>query len=55
VALLGFPNFTNLEILDQGDDCIFGSARRLDVINITQAAFGLLVSFKGSDVSSEPS
>jgi hypothetical protein len=55
VELLEFPNFKNLEVLDQGDNPIFGSAGRLDVIDVTQAAFGHLISFKRSDVSSEPS
>ena len=44
-----------MEILNHGDDPTIGSAGRLDVIDITQGSFRLLVSFKSSDVSSEPS
>jgi hypothetical protein len=44
-----------MEILNHGDNPTIGSAGSLDVIGITQGSFGLLVSFKSSDVSPEPS
>ena len=39
VALLGFLNSTNLEILNQGDYPTFCSAGRLEVIDITMGSF----------------
>jgi hypothetical protein len=44
-----------MEILNHGHDPTIGSAGRLDVIDITQGSFGLLVNFKISGVFSEPS
>jgi len=35
-----------MEILNHGDDPTIGSAGRLDVTDINQGSFGLLVSFK---------
>jgi len=54
-ALLEFLNSWNLEILNQGNDPSYCSARRLEVIDITLGSFGFLESFKSWEVSSEPS
>jgi len=55
VALLEFLNSRNREILNQGNDPTYCSARRLEVIDITLGSFGYLESFKSWEVSSEPS
>jgi hypothetical protein len=44
VALVEFLKSTNLEILNQGNDPIFCSGCRLEVIDITLGSFGLLQS-----------
>ena len=54
VALLGFLNSMNLEILNQGDYPTFCSARRLEVIDINLGSFWRLDSFKSWEVYSEP-
>jgi hypothetical protein len=41
VALFKFLNFMNLEILNQGNDSTFCSARKLEVIDITLRSFTL--------------
>jgi len=46
VALAEFLNSMNLEILNQGNDPIFCSGHRLEVIDITLGSFGLLRSVK---------
>ena len=51
----GILNSMNLEILSQGNDPIFCSGRRLEVIDFTLGSFGLLGSVKSWEVSSEPS
>jgi hypothetical protein len=48
-----FGSSSNLEILNQGNDPTYCSARRLEVINITLGYFGLLESFKSWEVASE--
>ena len=53
VALLEFLNSSNLEILNQGYDPTYLSARRLEAVGITPESFGLLESFKSWEVSSE--
>jgi len=53
--LLEYPNSSNLEILNQGNGSTYCSAGRLEVFEITLWSFGLLESFKGWEVSSEPS
>jgi hypothetical protein len=55
VALLEYLNSSNLEILNQGNDSTYCSAGRLEVFEITLWFFGLLESFKGWEVASEPS
>lgn len=55
VALLEFLNSWNLEILNQGNEPTYCSARRLEVTDITLGSFGFLESFKSWEVSSEPS
>jgi len=55
VAFLEYPNSLNLEILNQGNGSIYCSAGRLEVFEINLWSFGLLESFKGWEVSSEPS
>jgi len=54
-ALVEFLNSLNLEILDQGNEPIFCSAGRLEVIDIAKGSFGLLESIINWEVSSEPS
>jgi len=54
-ALLEYLNSSNLAILNQGNDSTYCSAGRLEVFEITLWSFGLLESFKGWEVSSEPS
>jgi hypothetical protein len=53
--LLEILNSSNLEILNQGNDSTYCSARRLDVNDIILGSFGLLQNLKGWEVSSEPS
>jgi hypothetical protein len=55
VALLEYLDSSNLEILNQGYDSTFCSAGRLEVFEITLWSFGFIESFKGYEVSSEPS
>ena len=50
-----YLNSSNLAILNQGNDSTYCSAGRLEVFEITLWSFGLLESFKGWEVSSEPS
>jgi hypothetical protein len=54
-ALVEFLNFSNLEILNQGNEPTFCSGGRLEVIDITLGSFGFLESIIGWKVSSEPS
>jgi len=54
VALLEFLNFMNLEILNQGNDSTFCSARRLEVM-IPWGPLDSWKNFKTWEVSSEPS
>ena len=49
-----FPNFSNLEILNQENEHTFCSGCRLQVIDITIGSFGLLESITIWEVSSEP-
>jgi len=44
-ALVEFLNYSNLEILNQGNEPIFCSGSRLQVIDITLGSFQLLKSF----------
>jgi hypothetical protein len=44
-----------MEIRNHGDNPTIGSAGTLEVIDINQGSFGLLVRFKSSDVSPETS
>ena len=54
-ALVEFLNYSNLEILNQGNEPTFCSGSRLQVIDITLGSFGLLESITSWVVSSEPS
>jgi hypothetical protein len=53
-ALVEFLNYSNLEILNQGNEPTFCSGCRLEVIDITLGSFGLLESITSWEVSSEP-
>jgi hypothetical protein len=50
-----FLNTTNLEILNRGNEPIFCSGGRSEVIDITLGSLRLLESIIGCKVSSEPS
>jgi len=52
VTLLEILNSLNLEILNQGNDSTYCSARRLELIDIILGSFGLLKILKGWEVSS---
>jgi hypothetical protein len=54
-VLVEFLNYSNLEILNQGNEPTFCSGSRLQVIDITLGSFGLLESITRWVVSSEPS
>jgi len=54
-ALMEFVNYSNLEILNQGNEPIFCTGIRLEMIDITLGSLRLLVSIIGWKVSSEPS
>ena len=54
-ALVEFPNTTNLEILNRGNEPTFCSGGRSEVIDITLGSLRLLGSIIGWEVSSEPS
>jgi hypothetical protein len=53
-ALIDFLSSTNLEIFNQGNEPIFCSGGRQEVIDITLGSRGLLESITGWGVSSEP-
>jgi hypothetical protein len=55
VTLLEILNSSNLEILNQGNDSTYCSARRLELNDIILGSFALLENLKGWEVSSEPS
>jgi hypothetical protein len=50
-----FLNYTNLEILNRGNEPTFCSGGRIEVIDITLGSLRLLESVIGWEVSSEPS
>jgi hypothetical protein len=54
-ALVEFLNYTNLEILNRGNEPTFCSGGKLEVIDITLGPLRLLESIIGWEVSSEPS
>jgi hypothetical protein len=52
---LEFLNYSNLEILNQGNEPTFYSSGRLEVTDNTLGSFRLLESITSWEVSSEPS
>jgi len=54
-ALLEFPNSSNLEILNRGNEPTFCSGGIMEVIDIILGSLRLLESITGWEVSSEPS
>jgi len=54
-TLMEFLNFSNMEILNQGNKSTFCSGSRQEVMDISVGFYGLLESISGWEVSLEPS
>jgi hypothetical protein len=54
-ALIDFLNSLNLEILNRGNEPIFCTGSKQEMIDITLESYGLLESITGCEVSLEPS